>query len=396
MKKKILLISNNFWPENFRSNDVAKLLCKDYDLTVLTGYPTYPSKIFYKNKNFDDNQFTVSNFHICRVPTLKKTYTKTSTVFNYLSFIVSGLFVGFFLLKNKKFDYIICFASSPIYQSILSILFSKIKKAKSIVWIQDIWPETLEELGYVKNKFFLKIFEKTIFLLYTNHKLILTQSLEYFLNIKKRFSNSNYLYNPVDKFEKEIEKPKNINFLEDYRYLVYSGNIGIAQNFDLLLNAANKLKSKKLKFLLIGNGSRFNHLKNKINNESLYNVELHNAISKKELSYVLRRADVLFISLKENKISRFIIPAKFQTYTFFGKPILCQIEGDVKKLVKQNKCGFIVKNEKLESMLEELNKIINFDSDTLAKMGKNSKTLFDKYFNNEVFLKSFKNIIDET
>ena len=395
MKKKVLFITNNFWPENFRSNDIVNIISQKYDVSVLTGYPTYPTKEKFKNINLNDNFITNSKFKIYRVPTTRKTFNKFSTIINYISFIFLGSFLGTFLIKEKKFDYVICFASSPIYQALLSLLFSKLKKSKSILWIQDIWPETLIELGYIKNKYLIMALNKSIAFLYKKHDLILTQSKEYYMHLNKNYKNCNYLFNPCDKFDSEINTPKNINFNKDYKYLVYSGNIGDAQNFDLLLEAASIIKSEKLKFLLIGSGSKFKYIENKIKDNFLYNVELHEAISKKELSFVLQRADVLFISLKQNQISRFVIPAKFQTYTFFGKPILCQTDGDVKKMILDYKCGFVINNEKIESMVGELKKIINTKTEDLNRMGQQSNLIYNNYFNDKVFLKSLVSILDE-
>lgn len=396
MKKKILFISNNFWPENFRSNDVVNLISSNYEVSVLTGYPTYPTINNFKNMNFNDEDFTKSSFNLIRVPTLKKTYNKLSTFFNYVSFIFSGFLVGTFLLKEKKFDYIICFASSPIYQSLLSIWFSKVKKGKSILWIQDIWPETLIELGYVKNKYLIKLLNNSVNYLYRKHDLILTQSIEYYSYLNKDYKKCNFLFNPSDQFEDESKKPESINFDKKFRYIVYTGNIGEAQNFDLLLKAALLLKSYSLKFLLIGNGSKFNKIKNEIQSKDLPNIEIYESISKRELAFVLKNSDILFISLKKNKISKFIIPSKFQTYTFYGKPILCQTDGDVKKIVLDYGCGFVLKDETLDNMVHVLKNIIISNKQELDNMGKNSKFVFDKYFNNDVFLDNFKRILNET
>ena len=103
----------------------------------------------------------------------------------------------------------------------------------------------------------------------------------------------------------------------------------------------------------------------------------------------------MFISLKQNQISRFVIPAKFQTYTFFGKPILCQTDGDVKKMILDYKCGFVINNEKIESMVGELKKIINTKTEDLNRMGQQSNLIYNNYFNDKVFLKSLVSILDE-
>lgn len=395
MKKKILFISNNFWPENFRSFDAVNLIKEKTNITVLTGYPSYPEKKYYKNFNFK-NDDKINSFKIHRVPTFKRTFNKFSILLNYISFIFNGIFIGTILLKNDKFDYIICFASSPIYQSILTLWFSKIKKCKSIIWVQDIWPETIKEIGYIKNNTILKIIKSTVVFLYKNHDLILTQSISYKNYLKKSFPNTKYLPNPVDKFKNVSNSNQLIKFDKNKKYITYTGNIGLAQNFDLLLKAAKYFKNNStIKFLIIGNGIKFEIVKKKILDEKLNNVKLFEAIPRDEVFNVLEKSDVLFLSLNDGFISNHVTPAKFQTYTFFSKPILAQVNGDPKYMIEKYKCGFVINNNNFDEMKECICSIINYSKLDLLKIGENAKRLFKNEFSNKLFLGRFLKILNE-
>lgn len=395
MKKKILFISNNFWPENFRSFDAVNLIKEKIDVTVLTGHPTYPEKKYYKYFNLkDDNK--IKSFLIYRVPTFKRTFSKLSILLNYISFILNGILIGTIKLKNKKFDYVICFASSPIYQSILTLWFSKLKKCKSIIWVQDIWPETLEEIGYIKNFLIKKIIKSTVNLLYKNHDLILTQSISYRNYLIKSFPNTKYLPNPVDKFDNILKQTKILKIDNKIKYITYTGNIGLAQNFDLLLKAAKFYKNNSfIRFLIIGNGIKFESIEKKIIDQKLKNIVLLEAKPREEIADILKKSDVLFLSLNHGFISNHVIPAKFQTYTSFSKPILAHANGDVKKLIRKYNCGFIVDNDNFEMLKKCIDTIIKYPKSDLKIIGNNSKKLFDKEFSNEIFTDKFMKIIYE-
>lgn len=395
MKKNILFITNNFWPENFRSNDIVNLLSSNFNITVLTGYPTYPEKKIYKNSEFKKNTFN-SHINICRVPTIKRTYNKFYILLNYISFIIFGSTIGVYKLQSFKFDYIICFASSPVYQSILTILFAKLKKSKSIIWVQDIWPETLEDIGYIKNKSILNFIKFTVNYLLKKHDLILTQSEAYKNQIKSLFPKSKYLPNPVDKFEQPFDEQNSIYFEKDIKYIAYTGNIGLAQNLDLFLDVAKKfLNKKKIRFLIVGNGVNFDHIKNRIINEKINNSIIVSAVAKKYIPNIILNSCAVFLSLKQGYLSKFVIPAKFQTYTYFGKPIISNSLGDVESLINKYKCGFVVEDENINKFYTIIDKIMNLSKNELKNYGDNAKTLFKCEFDDKIIIDKFKKIINE-
>ena len=182
-KKKILVISQGYWPEHFPINYLVDNLYKDkkIEISVLTGFPNYPEGKIYKGyeKNFFKkiNDKHPSGYSIFRVPVLRRVKnSKISVILNYLSFILMGIFLSPLLLRNKKFDHIIVFANSPVPQVFIGIFLKYIKKSKLIIWVQDLWPEILEETGYVKKTFFLSSINFFIKKIYDFSDLILAQS----------------------------------------------------------------------------------------------------------------------------------------------------------------------------------------------------------------------------
>ena len=145
---------------------------------------------------------------------------------------------------NIKSDVTLTFATSPIFQALPAIFYSRIKKIPNIIWVQDLWPEVLEDTGYIKNKFILKIIDILVKYIYSQSDLIITQSESFKKYVKNKYKIKTKivtLHQPSDyNFQKKnIRKKK--TFL-----ITYAGNFGYAQDFDTLIGAYKIIKIKKI------------------------------------------------------------------------------------------------------------------------------------------------------
>ena len=131
--------------------------------------------------------------------------------FNYLSFIVFGSLVGAYKLRKKKFDVILVFASSPIFQIIVGYVIKLFKNAKLVTWVQDLWPENLIALNIIKNKFFINIIGHLTSLTYNLSDILIAQSFSFKKLLKKRSKRKiYYLPNFAENFNKtKLRKYRN-------------------------------------------------------------------------------------------------------------------------------------------------------------------------------------------
>ena len=356
---KILIISQYFWPEHFRINEIAEhLIQKGFKVDVLTGYPNYPEgklyEIYKKNPNFYSK---LNDINIFRVPIfLRSDSSKVNLFFNYFSFVLSAIIFGTFKLRNKKYDLIFTFGTSPITAAIPSIYFSKLKNAKNVLWVLDIWPDILKDLNAVKNSFLYKILISIVKFIYLKTDKILIQSKGFNDIVKKYsiFSDVSYFpawpeINPETNNDKNISAIKNEEkyFLEQFnKYsfkIVFTGNIGEAQNFNNILKAANILKmDKRICWIIVGTGRKIielKEIKNKLKINNLYFLGL------KEFSLMPiyhNNADILLVSLLGHNSLSTTIPGKLQTYLKTNKYILGFIKGEAETIIKESKSGEVV------------------------------------------------------
>ena len=146
---KILIVSNRFWPEDFRINDLAVALqCRGHSVSVLTAVPDYPSRSLFPDHGFLKNQReTYQGISIFRAPLIPRgNGNGLRLVLNYVSYAFSSSVLGLFYLR-RNFDLIFVFESSPVTVGLPALLMKKLNQAPMMFCVQDLWPETLSATG---------------------------------------------------------------------------------------------------------------------------------------------------------------------------------------------------------------------------------------------------------
>ena len=368
----ILILSHYFWPENFKINDLASNLNKKNNVFVLTGNPSYPKKeIFNKVDKRKIDKF--KNIEIIRVPVIPRGKSKVSILFNYISFLLSLSIIGTIKILKKKIDVLLVFGTSPPTVMIPAIIISKIKKAKVIFWVLDLWPETLISMKIITNKFLLNIIKVYVSYIYNFSDLVFAQSNEFVKQIKKYCKNKKkIIYFPTWSdlnYKKNISKSK--FFKKDYFYVTFAGNIGDAQDFENIIKCIETLKNNhKIKFLIVGDGSKYLWLKEQIKKKKLnQNVILTGVLPKKKIPEILHKSDCLLITLKRGGIDKLTVPGKLSDYMIFRKPIVGMINGETHKIIKDTKCGFVCKSGDYKNLSKNINVLFKYSKNKRKNLG---------------------------
>lgn len=345
---RVLIISQYFWPEYFRINDLVKYLMQsNYQVDVLTGIPNYPEGKIYKDYKLNKNKY--SNYYganVYRVPIyLRRNSNKLNLFINYITYIISSVVFGYFILRKKKYDIIFCFATSPTTSALPGIFFSKVKKCKCFLWVLDIWPDILLELKIVRNIYLYNIIRKIVYFIYKRYDYIFAQSPSFKKELLKYNNNVDYIPSWSENFNNILiessftKKYKNDTSLK----IVFTGNIGEAQNFNNIIKCAELLKSEKdIKWIIVGAGRELENLKKICIEKKINNFIFEGQKSNEEIKSYHDIADVLLISLVAGKMISGTIPGKLQTYLSTNKYILGFIEGETKRIINESKAGVCV------------------------------------------------------
>jgi len=398
----ILVVSQYYWPESIRINDfifgLKKTGCKIY---ILTGQPNYPEgRIYTGYSSWKLTEELHNQIKIYRVPIFPRGKNSVITLaLNYLSFIISGSIFGAYKLRNHKFDFVLTYGTSPIFQSLPAIFIAYLKSAKRIIWIQDIWPDSLIATGFVKSKNIILLVKYAVKWIYSHSDLILVQSRSFIPCIKKLSINTKIKYFPQPgerSYRGRFYKLNSLK-LKDGFNVIFAGNMGTVQSLDTILNAAKILKNDlEVNFYLVGSGRELKRISNKISKEKIKNVKLLGKISPEYMHYIYKQASVLLITLSDFDSLNRTIPGKLQTYLAQSKPIIASMNGEGARIISESKSGIVCAAEDSEALAKAVIKLKSTNKKTLKKMAANAfnyyKANFDIDLLSAKFIKIIKNI----
>jgi hypothetical protein len=388
VNKKILIISQYFFPEQFRINDIAaSLVNRGYDVTVLTGLPNYPKGKFLPGFNWFNlkKEAFYQGVKIIRLPIWPRGRSKISLICNYFSFLFLGKLWATF--TKAKFDIVFTYGLSPILQGEVAILYSEKFKVPNFIYIMDFWPYSIEAVNGIKNKFILKLIKKWSFNIYRKSSKILISSEAY----RKDLTDIGVLEEKIiywPQYNEDFYKAENEDnnqtkdLIKDkkYFYFGFTGNFGKAQGIIEFLIFVNLCKSdlilRKVKFVLIGDGIE----KSKIETFVLQNdlnelVAILPTMPAKKIPFYIAKFDAALLLIKQNLHLSKVIPAKLQTYVACEKPIWFIGNGYLAKFIEENKIGFASNSYKSSKILESLDFFIkNYQNFNLSS----KRNMFNK------------------
>lgn len=399
----ILIISQYFWPESFRINDLAEgLVERGHNVTVLTGKPNYPQGNFYPGYNFlNKNSESYGSIKIIRSPLIPRGKNRLQLSLNYLSFAFFASIVG--VLRCKRPDVIFVFETSPITVAFPAIFLKKIKKVPILFWVQDLWPESVIAVGAIRSKRILKWLERLVNFIYKRCDYILTTSKAFFDSIKKyNVSQEKLKYFPQT-CESFYQPIKNSTSLSEDKLLpkgfriIFSGNIGIAQDVETILGAANLLKEHtEIKWIFLGDGSKRNWLQDEIKrcklDETVYWLGHHSVES---MPHFFACADAMLVILKKDPVYSLTIPGKIQSYLACAKPIIAALDGAGKQVIEEANAGLATHSGDPQSLASIAMNMYKLSANERMQMGINGRQYFDKYFQREILLQNLENWMNE-
>jgi glycosyltransferase involved in cell wall biosynthesis len=401
MNKHILVVTQYYYPENFRINDITKEWIKrGYKVTVVTGIPNYPKGRFFKGYGyFKKRRENIDGIHVIRVPIIPRFSNPITLALNYLSFVFFGWFWSKF--TRIKADLVFNFEVSPMTQALPAIWYARRRRIPSIIYVQDLWPENLQIVGGINNRFIIRRVDKMVDKIYKNATKILVTSESFRDSIINRgvdekkcavwYQYAEDFYKPLKHTYRNTNEPLKI---------VFTGNIGEAQGLDILPKVATKLKENgygnRVIFTIVGDGRNKQNLINEINQSSVTDMFVFvNAQPAIEIPKILAESDVAFLSFANNELFKKTIPAKLQSYMACGMPILAVADGESKRIINDSRCGYVSRPDDLEELYSNIISFFDLAKDDILLMSKNSIKYYHENFNKDKLLNFFDEIVKE-
>ncbi len=387
----ILIVSQYFWPENFRVNDIAVgFIEKGHRVTVLTGIPNYPWGRFFPGYGFFKNRRqNYRGVSIVRVPLIPRGRSgRLGVILNYLSFILSGcLLIPFYC--RERYDVIFISASSPITMAFPAIVLKKLRKIPILLWVLDLWPESIRDTGAVKSLLILGCISRMVRYIYSHCYLILVPSKGFIPRIEEMGVCRNrvrYLpnwaedmYQPTSRGTLPIDLRVDITGFK----IIFAGNIGAAQSFPTIISAAEKLRRHAdIHWLILGDGRMRGWVEEEVKKRQLTsNVHLLGSYPPEVMPAFFAEADLLLVTLKHSPIFSLTIPGKVQSYLACGRPIIAALDGEGGSLIAEAAAGLACPPEDPEGLARAILTMYRTPYEDREKMGKSGSKYCESHFN---------------
>lgn len=390
MNKRVLLISQYFLPDinaaSFRMNDLYHALLEEgYEVTVITAEP---------------QKFTAGDGEqspqIHRLP-LSKVKKKSffHYIENYFGFMFKSVFYATFKLRQKKYDYVIA-TSPPLFAALGGFAISFLKRAKFILDIRDIWPDSAVSAGMLNPKGvpykLARIAEKFI---YRKANIItcVSRPMGEYICSQTNHKRVHVLYNGISPSslvtESKLQSSEPIK--RSHLTVGYAGNIGIVQNTDILLKASQLLgkDNNSIQFLMIGDGVERGRIEAEAVKLEEDSFVFTGILPKQEALSELEKADLLFFSLIEDPTFDITIPSKLFDYLLLNKPIITSIKGEGREILEKLGCAIFFDPNSPQDLIRALQEYDkNRDLYNQAALGNrefarqtfNRRTLFREFF----------------
>lgn len=400
--KRILVVSQHYWPENFRITDICKGFLEDgLSADVLCGLPNYPKGEWFDGYSYrGPRRETHEGVDIFRSGEIARRGNTSLRIFlNYVSF---PLFALFHLprLHGRNYDAVLCYNTSPVLMMIPAIVYAKLHRVPLTTYVLDLWPENLYSVLPVKNRALRAVAKGVSHWLYRrSDKLI---ALSDAMAEKLREAAPKREIAVIPQYCEELylqdvpDAALSARLGEGFRVL-FAGNISPAQNLDLLVACAKRLSAegrKDVRFIIVGDGMSREALEAQIDEAGVRDYfQFEGMRPVTDIPAYHTAADALFAALAKSDDLGLTVPAKITSYMAAGKPCLVAVDGEAARVVERAGCGLTCGAGDEEALYQNLLRLVSMTPDERRVMGARGREYFCGHFRRGTLLKRLEALI---
>ena len=401
---QILIVTQYFWPENFRINDLAnELVNRGHSVTVLTGIPNYPAgRVFKDYRQNPDGFGHYVGAAVRRVPMLARGQGPVRLSLNYLSFVIGACLFGPWRLRAQQADVIFVFEPSPVTVGLPAVLLGRIKHAPVVFWALDLWPETLAAVGVVRSPRMLGWVGHLVRFIYKRCTLVLGQSRGFLGSIAKYCSDTEKIRYFPSWAEEVFNEPDllpatEVPARESVFNVLFAGNIGEAQDFPAVLAAAETLRHNAgIRWLIVGDGRKFDWLQGEVARRGLQDsVLLLGRFPVERMPSFYAHADALLVSLKKDPVFSMTIPGKVQSYLMAGVPMIGMLDGEGAQVITDANAGLVCAAGDAKGLAAVVLQMETLGTNQRHQFGLNGRAYAQKEFGRDLLMDRLESLLVE-
>lgn len=397
-KMRILATCQYGWPEPYPSlYPMEEMAKRGHYVHAVTGTPNYPmGEVFkgYEHNRIKEEEH--NGIHITHVSVIPRKHDAIHRLLNYHSYPITAKHK----LLSLQDDYDVVFAnqSSPVMMVEPAIAYGKKFKKKVVMYCMDLWPASLCIGGIKRDSAIYKFYWKRSKAVYQNvDVLMITSRLfkDYFIS-EFNIPEEKIIYLPqyaLSEFENIPEAPE-----KDTTDFVFAGNVGKAQNLDVVLRAAKIIeddkiddKGRKIVFHIVGNGQALDSLQSYVKEHRIENVIFHGRKPPEEMPKYYAMADAMMVTMLPDPLVSLTLPAKVQSYMAAGKPIIASADGEIRNVIEEAECGFCAKADDERDFVEKVEEFLK--SDEREYLGLKSRDYYTRNFTVDIVMNRLEKIL---
>jgi len=394
---RILIVTQYFWPESFKVNDLARgLAARGHEVEVLTGMPNYPSGTY-----FDGYRATSpwrEDYHgipVHRVPLVPRGAGRAwKLALNYLSyaFLAAARVLGWG--PRRRWDAAFVFEISPITQIFPALVLRALQGVPVAVWVQDLWPESVTASGLVRSPALVAPIRSLSRWLYGRSDLLLGSSAAFLPRLEALGvprERLGYLPNWAEDIFEGASVPERASEPWEAGFpVVFAGNLGRVQGLETVLEAADLLRDDpEVRWVLAGDGSLQGWLAEEIRRRGLEGkVHLLGRRPMAEMPGLFARAGALLVSLAPDEVVSLTIPSKLQTYLAAGRPVVGCIDGEAARVIEESGAGLASPAGDAAALAANVRRMARLSAAERAVLGERGRAYCRAHFSRDACLAS--------
>ena len=390
---KVIIITQYFYPEAFRVNDLAKgLKDRGHTVAVLTGQPNYPSGKVYPGYGWLRSWH--DDFHgipVYRVPVIARGRAgRVRLSLNYLSFVFSALLLGLPRLRRQQFDCCLVFATSPVTAAIPANFYRKFTGCPVAIWIQDLWPDVVTSVSMVRSRKVLGLIGHMVTWIYRHADLLLIQS-ESFRESVLKWGGTESQIRYLPNWAEDFYVPRTQAASASPFRILFAGNLGRAQALDTILKAIviTHQHGASIEWHFMGDGVLKSWLQEQVEQQGISQcVKFFPRQNETQMSETFAQYSVLLATLAKDPVLSLVLPSKIQSAMACAMPILGSDNGEMARVIEEAVCGLISPAGDAEHLARHAIQLSQMSPARLQQLGSSGRAYYQKHFERNMLIQN--------
>jgi glycosyltransferase involved in cell wall biosynthesis len=397
----VLLIHQAFTeldePGGTRHHELARqLVAKGHRVTVISGQVSYltgeRTAQGWLQKKVDDAGVAI--WRCYTYPSWHRSFVHR--VVSFFSFAISSFLSG---LQVHKVD-LVWGTSPPIFQVLTAWLLARLKSARFLFEVRDLWPYFAVAVGVLRNPLLIRLSEWLERFLYRRADHVLLNSPGFVDHVERRGTRSvdivpngvdSTMFNPQD----DGDDFRRLHGLEDNILVLYAGAHGMSNDLGIVLDAAEHLReTSKIVFVLLGDGKEKPNLMAEAEAKQLKNVRFLPPVSKNKMPNALAAADICLAILKPIEAYKTTYPNKVFDYMAAGRAIVLAIDGVIRDVLEEAGAGVAIQPGDPEALANAVRKLAE-DPELRRRMGLAGRDYVERNFDRSVLARKLLLVMEK-